>query len=266
MKKFLINIPSTLFLLLCPFFQYLFAQTEHQKLSQTILHQDSLFWTAYNTCDTVHFSEFFTEDVEFYHDKGGVTLGLEKLTAITKKNLCCNSNFRLRREAVEGSVRVFPLQSSNVIYGAIISGEHVFYILENDKEGRLDGLARFSHVWLLKDSIWKMARILSYDHGPASYINKKKEISISNKDIDQFVGNYRGPKTGSINIQREKDLLRVSIQNKTFVIHAESKNRFFVKDRDLSFEFIKNQKNGVSKLQVWEQKKMVEEAIFINKK
>jgi len=30
-----------------------------------------------------------------------------------------------------------------------------------------DGLAKFFHVWLLKDGTWKMARVISYDHGPA---------------------------------------------------------------------------------------------------
>lgn len=145
----------------------LFAQSDIQKLNATILEKDSLFWVSYNTCDTVGFQTFFTEDVEFYHDKGGVTLGLKNLAGTMKRNLCGSSNFRLRREAVQGTVKVFPLQSSNVIYGAIISGDHVFYILEQGKEPRLDGLAKFTHLWLLKDNQWKMTRILSYDHGPA---------------------------------------------------------------------------------------------------
>jgi hypothetical protein len=121
---------------------------------------------AYNNCDTGSFPQFFFEDVEFYHDKGGITLGLEGITSTMKKNLCSPKDFRLRREAVKGSVKVFPMQNSGVIYGAIISGEHVFYIREKGTE-RLDGLAKFTHLWLLKDGSWKMARILSYDHGPA---------------------------------------------------------------------------------------------------
>jgi hypothetical protein len=143
------------------------AQAEVEKLTATILQKDSLFWVAYNNCDTASFPQFFFEDVEFYHDKGGITLGLESLTDITKKNLCSPRDFRLRREAVKGSVKVFPMQSSGVIYGAIISGEHVFYIREKGTE-RLDGLAKFTHLWLLKNGNWKMARIFSYDHGPAS--------------------------------------------------------------------------------------------------
>jgi hypothetical protein len=151
----------------CSFFQVLFAQTEQQKLSSTILTLDSLFWTAYNNCDTMQFQSFLTEDVEFYHDKGGLTLGRENLLQSFKKNLCSNNDFRLRREAVAGTVKVFPLQKSDAIYGAIISGQHLFYIWGKDKKERLDGKARFAHVWLLTDATWKMSRILSYDHGPA---------------------------------------------------------------------------------------------------
>jgi hypothetical protein len=34
------------------------------------------------------FSSFFADDVEFYHDKAGVTLGKEALTEAVKKNIC----------------------------------------------------------------------------------------------------------------------------------------------------------------------------------
>lgn len=145
----------------------LLAQTDLGKLAATILHEDSLFWKTYNDCDTAQSRHFFTEDVEFYHDKGGLTRGRENLMASVKKNLCSNEDFRLRREA--GSVQVFPLENAGVIYGAILSGEHVFYIWGKDRAEYLDGRARFTHVWLLQaDGGWKMSRILSYDHRPAT--------------------------------------------------------------------------------------------------
>jgi hypothetical protein len=112
-------------------------------------------------------TQFFAEDVEFYHDKGGPKLGLENLRAVSEKGLCGNENWHLRREVVAGTVRVFPMENNRTPYGAILSGEHVFYINEKGKPEYLDGRARFTHLWLLKDGQWKMARILSYDHGPA---------------------------------------------------------------------------------------------------
>ncbi|MGK2860337.1 MAG: nuclear transport factor 2 family protein [Chitinophagaceae bacterium] len=149
------------------FFNKSFGQTSQHSLEATILHKDSLFWKSYNNCDVQKFSEFFTDDLEFYHDKGGITNGLENLATSMKKNLCSDANFRLRREEVAGTVKVYPLQKSKEIYGAIISGSHVFYTNEKGKKERLDGLARFTHIWILKDNSWKMTRILSYDHGPA---------------------------------------------------------------------------------------------------
>lgn len=161
-------------LLLCATFSnahVLFAQSD-AEVAALILKRDSLFWITYNTCDTAGNKAFFTTDMEFYHDKGGVTLGVEALSASLKNNLCSNPDFRLRREAVPGTVHVFPMRKGNSIYGAIISGEHVFYIIEKGAE-RLDGLAKFTHLWLVKDGVWKMARILSYDHGPAERRQQK---------------------------------------------------------------------------------------------
>ncbi len=147
--------------------QPLHAQQTDPQLSATILHLDSLFWSAYNRCDVDEMVKYFTDDVEFYHDKGGLTTGLPNFENALRQGLCGNPNFRLRRAAVPGTVQVFPLGNQDGIYGAILTGEHVFYISENNRPEYLDGHARFTHVWLLKDGVWKMARILSFDHGPA---------------------------------------------------------------------------------------------------
>ena len=60
------------------------------------------------------------------------------------------------------------LRNGDTVYGAIVAGEHLFYVRPPDKPEFLDGRARFVSLWLLKDGAWKMARLLSYDHGPAT--------------------------------------------------------------------------------------------------
>ena len=140
------------------------AQAEHEKLTATILHLDSAFWNAYNRCDTVAFKNYFTDDVEFYHDKGGTTTTSSSVVDLMNKNLCGNNNFRLRREAVPGTIKIYPMEDNGKIYGAVISGEHLFYITANGKPEYLDGQALFTHLWLLKDGAWKMSRVLSYNH------------------------------------------------------------------------------------------------------
>ncbi|MCC7504570.1 MAG: nuclear transport factor 2 family protein [Saprospiraceae bacterium] len=167
---------QTLFLLLAGLLaltQPAAAQHADPQLAATILHLDSLFWSAYNRCDVDEMIRFFSDDVEFYHDKGGLTAGRANFENALRNGLCGNPDFRLRREAVPGTIQVFPLANSNGIYGAILSGEHVFYIRENNRPEFLDGHARFTHVWLLTDGVWKMARVLSYDHGPAQAIRRE---------------------------------------------------------------------------------------------
>jgi hypothetical protein len=129
--------------------------------------RDDAFWRAYNACDTAAFRGFFSSDVEFYHDRGGPTIGVDALDTALAKNLCGGGN-RLRREPVEGTVRLSILRNGDTVYGAVVAGEHLFYVRPPDKPEFLDGRARFVSLWLLKDGAWKMARLLSYDHGPAT--------------------------------------------------------------------------------------------------
>jgi len=248
----------------CPFCNPISAQSGKQDVIDVILSKDSLFWIAYNNCDLEVMEKFFTDDVEFYHDRGGLTLGLENLITDMKRNLCGGKNLKLRREAIEGTVRVFPLQSSDVTYGALISGEHVFYVLETGKSDRLDGYGKFTDVWVLRDNVWKMSRILSYDHGPAPYVNKRKAIRLADKTLDQFAGLYIAPQAGICNVQRESDLLHLFIGDQKYILYAQSDIMFFLKDRDLTFEFIKGQKGDISKVIVRENGNVVEEAIKKN--
>jgi hypothetical protein len=164
-------ITLTLFLLVSLFS---FSQTD-EEVKQLIIEKDSLFWVAYNNCNVETMGSWLTDDVEFYHDKGGSSIGRDTLMAVIRKNLCGNNDFRLRRAAVKGTVNVFVMHSSNKVYGAIISGQHVFYVNEKGKKEFLDGLARFTQLWILKDGQWKMSRILSYDHGdaPANIMDAK---------------------------------------------------------------------------------------------
>lgn len=140
----------------------IYAQT-NKNLEKTILELDQKFWKVYNSCDAEGFKAFLTEDLEFYHDKGGLTEGLNDLIKSVKNNLCNPENPRVRREEVKGSVIVYPLNN----YGAILVGEHRFYITEKGKKEILAEVAKFTHVWQFKNNEWKMSRVLSYDHQPA---------------------------------------------------------------------------------------------------
>ena len=236
----------------------LFAQNDN-SLDATIRQQDTLFWDAYNRCDVEKMSEFFWPDVEFYHDKGGLTAGLGPLVEILKNGLCGSQNSHLRREAIPETVKVFPLEKNGAVYGAVLSGEHYFYVNDNGKPEYRDGMAKFFHVWLLKDGKWKMARAVSYNHHEAPYENKRKESTVPAGALDQYVGKYNAPKTGTVFVTRINNLLILTVGDKNLELHPQSENVFFTTDRDLTFEFVK-EGTSVSKFVVREHGAVTEEA------
>jgi hypothetical protein len=94
------------------------------------------------------------DDVEFYHDSGGVTLGREKLVESVKNNICSQD---VQRELVPGTLKIYYMKG----FGAIEMGVHRFV---HPKTKGPDGEASFLHLWRYKDGAWKVTRVLSYDH------------------------------------------------------------------------------------------------------
>ena len=128
---------------------------------------DADYWQAFNTCDVQKMSAMNAEDLEFYHDLGGLQKGRASFTEAMSKNICGKPDWKLRRGEVPGSVKFYPLRSNGAVYGAVVSGEHYFYHLNKGQPERLEGRARFTHTLLMKDGVWQVARVLSFDHGPA---------------------------------------------------------------------------------------------------
>ncbi|MGY3793677.1 DUF4440 domain-containing protein [Aquimarina sp. 433] len=237
------------------------AQQPNPKndLTQTILKLDSEFWESYNTCNIEKFRTFFREDFEFYHDKGGLTKGLQKMMSTVENGLCNPAGPRVRREVVEGTVAVYPLNN----YGAIISGEHLFYVTEKGKEEQLTQIAKFTHVWQHKNDQWVMTRVLSYDHQPAPQNTDKKEILLSDKILEQYLGTYKAPQTGTVVITKKDNLLEIKAGKMQSIVHPQSETLFFHKQSPLTFEFVTENKI-VSKMIVRENGKIVEEAKKLN--
>jgi hypothetical protein len=128
------------------------------ELDKTITTLDAALFDSYNRCDLEKFATFFVDDVEFYHDNGGVTLGREKLTDSIKKNICG----KVTRELVPGTLQVYYMKG----YGAVEMGVHRFHHPgHEDTEGVGEG--KFIHLWQYKDGAWKITRVISYDHHAA---------------------------------------------------------------------------------------------------
>lgn len=144
-----------------------FAQVTNDNWEATVRAFDSEYWKAFNACEVQKQARMNAEDLEFYHDIGGVMRGRASFAEATAKNICGRSDWRLRRAEVPGTVTVYPLRSNGDVYGAVISGEHYFYHTNKGQPETLEGKARFTHTLLLKDGAWRVARMLSFDHGPA---------------------------------------------------------------------------------------------------
>ncbi len=125
-------------------------------LEATILALDTALFSAYNTCDLPTFKSLVADDVEFYHDQGGLTLGSAALTESVRKNICGH----VTRQLTPGSLKVYPMKG----IGAVEMGSHRFF---ENRSPTASGEADFVHLWIYKNGAWKVSRVLSYDHHAA---------------------------------------------------------------------------------------------------
>jgi len=130
--------------------------TPQAELDKAISVLDTQLFDAYNHCDLAKFAGLLDENVEFYHDQGGVTLGREKLTESIKNNICTGDT---QRVLVSGTLKIYYMKG----YGAIEMGVHRF---KHPKTEAVNGTgeASFVNLWHYQDGAWKLTRALSYDH------------------------------------------------------------------------------------------------------
>jgi hypothetical protein len=142
-----------------------FAQTERTSaLFKTLYTEDSLLFNiGYNTCDISQFENLVSDDFEFYHDKAGTTLSKAAFITGIRDGLC-KLPYQPKRVLIENSLEVYPLKKNDTLYGAVQTGQHRFYAIEKGKPERLTSTAKFTHIWLLENGVWKLSRSFSYDH------------------------------------------------------------------------------------------------------
>ena len=128
------------------------------ELYDRIAALDAAMFDAYNRCDIDKVGTFFTEDLEFYHEKGGLTLTRDASLALMKKNLCGPESNRVRRELVQGSMEVRAINN----YGAVQTGEHRFYLTQKGRKEALDGIGKFVMLWRRTGDEWRVSRAISY--------------------------------------------------------------------------------------------------------
>jgi hypothetical protein len=125
---------------------------DSKPLYDSIVFMDSVMFHAYNNCDLEKFKSMFDDDIEFYHDKGGLMTSLDTIIAATEKYICG----KVTRQLVKGSIEVYPIAG----YGAIEIGQHFFINNQEPKPDKPD-IGKFVHTWKKENGEWKLTRVIS---------------------------------------------------------------------------------------------------------
>lgn len=124
---------------------------EDSDLYKTILKLDNRYFTAYNTCDLQTQAKLMDEDLEFYHDMGGLSTSKSDIIKSIEENICG----KVTRQLVDGSVEVHEIKG----FGAVEIGLHKFF---NNREPDAESKpSRFITVWKQDADTWSMHRIIS---------------------------------------------------------------------------------------------------------
>ena len=124
---------------------------ESQELYNTIVHMDSVYFNAYNTCDMATQAAVLADSMEFYHDKGGLMTSKKDFLAAIKTNICG----KVTRVLVPGTIEVYPIAG----FRAIEIGYHRF--INHQESETPSGPGRFVAIWRLKDGKWQLYRVAS---------------------------------------------------------------------------------------------------------
>lgn len=160
MKKIILSFALFLFLFSCSpsksnDYQLTKNYTpDNPELYQTIVKLDSIFFDAYNHCDTRFetYANFYTDDIEFYHDQGGLSNSKKDILEGTKKYICGE----VTRTLVPGSIEVYPIKD----YGAVEIGLHSFSNNTNPPD-EPKKVSRFTIFWKQVNGQWKIAKVVS---------------------------------------------------------------------------------------------------------
>jgi len=139
------------------------AQSQNEKkvattqieLFNKVAQLDSSLFAAYNSKKLDLMKTYFTNDLEWYQDNGGL-IDFEKV--FENFNSIFNRDYDLKRNLIKESLEVHPIED----YGAIEIGKHQFKHIEN---GKLEiGTFKFLMIWKNDNGNWKISRVISYDH------------------------------------------------------------------------------------------------------
>lgn len=131
------------------------APPSKQVLFDKVARLDSSLFAAYNSENLELMKTFFTEDLEWYQDNGGLIL-YDQVFANFQSIF--NREYTLKRTLIKESLEVHPIDG----FGAMEIGSHQF---EHTENGKLEvGTFKFLMIWKNDQGTWRISRVVSYDH------------------------------------------------------------------------------------------------------
>jgi hypothetical protein len=126
-------------------------QPVDKVLYNKIAQLDSILFDAYNNCKMNVSEELYSDSIEFYHDRGGLSTSKKGLLESLKNNICG----KVTRHLVPGSIEVSPIPG----YGAVEIGEHSFH--NNQEPDAPSKPSRFVVLWQYKNDKWQVREVIS---------------------------------------------------------------------------------------------------------
>ena len=121
------------------------------KLHNEIVKMDAKYFNAYNTCDIETQATLYDENIEFFHDIGGLATNKKELLKALEENICN----KVTRTLIKGSIEVYPIKN----YGAIQIGYHKFFNKEEPDAKSIP--SKFIVVWNKNKGNWKITKVIS---------------------------------------------------------------------------------------------------------
>src|ERR1700688_3642582 len=121
------------------------STTKPDPFFTTIKSLDAKLFDAYNQCDLTTLGSMVSDDLEFYHDQTGLSVGKAPFLAAIKQNICG----KVQRTLIENTLEVYPPNG----YGAVEIGIHRFH---HPNESANVGDAKFVHIWHNDNGVWKI--------------------------------------------------------------------------------------------------------------
>jgi hypothetical protein len=122
-----------------------------RELHDQIVRMDSILFDAYNHCKLDVIDQLFSEDIEFFHDQGGLSTSQKDLVNAIRNNICG----KVQRELIPGTIEVYPIAN----YGAVEMGWHQFH--NNQEPNAKPHPSKFVMIWKKENDKWVMTRVIS---------------------------------------------------------------------------------------------------------